>query len=57
VNFIFTKTTAKKRQADFENLQSQPETKPKPQNKANQNHRKPKRKPKTLKPILATGQN
>jgi hypothetical protein len=38
----------------FETLQNQPRTKPKPRNKANQNHRKPKRKLKTLKPILAT---
>jgi len=57
VTFTFTKTCAEKRQADFENLQSQPRIKPKPRNKANQNHRRPKRKPKTLKPISATWQN
>ncbi|KAF0209726.1 MAG: hypothetical protein FD178_3761 [Ignavibacteria bacterium] len=52
-----TRAFAKKRQADFENLPSQPRTKPKPQNKANQNHRRPKREPKTLKPVLATRPN
>ena len=57
VTFTFTKTYAEKRKADFENLQSQPWTKPKPRNTANQNHRRPKRNPKTLKPILATRQN
>jgi hypothetical protein len=51
-----TRTFAEKRQADFENLQNQPRTKSKPRNKANQNHRRPKRKPKTLKPISATRQ-
>jgi hypothetical protein len=47
----------KKRKADFENLQSQPRTKPKPRNKANQNHCRTKRKLKTLKPVLETWQN
>jgi hypothetical protein len=51
-----TRTFAEKRQANFENLQNQPRTKSKPRNKANQNHRRPKRKPKTLKPISATRQ-
>ena len=55
--FTFTKTFAKKRQADFENLLNQPRTKPRPRNKANQNHCKPKRQQKTLRPILATLQN
>jgi hypothetical protein len=55
-NFIFARTSVEQRQADFENLQNQPRTKPKPRNKANQNHRKPKHKPKTLKPISATWQ-
>jgi hypothetical protein len=32
-----TRTFAEKRQADFENLQNQPQTKPKPRNKTNQN--------------------
>ena len=50
------RTFVEKRQADFENLPNQPRTKPKPRNKANQNHRRPKRKRKTLKPILATRQ-
>ena len=49
-----TRTFAEKRQADFENLQNQPQTKPKPRNKTNQNQSWPKRKLKTLKPILAT---
>ena len=51
------RTFAEKRQADFEDLQSQPGIKPKPRNKANQNHRRLKRKQKTLKPILATRKN
>ena len=57
VNFTFTKTFAKKRQADFENLQSQTRIKPKPRNEANQNLCWPKPKLKTLKRISATGQN
>jgi hypothetical protein len=57
VTFTFTKTCAEKRQADFEDLHNRPRTKPKPRNTANQNHRRPKRKRKTLKTILATGQN
>ena len=57
VTFTFTKTCAEKRQADFENLQSQPRTPREKNDTANQNHRRPKRKRKTLKPILATGQN
>ena len=49
-----TRTFATKRQANFESLPNQPRRKPKPRNKANQNQSWPKRKPKTLKPILAT---
>ena len=56
MTFTFTKTFAEKRQADFENLHNRPGTKPKPRSTVNQNHRKPKRKPKTLKPISATRQ-
>jgi len=52
-----TRTFAEKRQADFENLQNRPRTKPKPRNNANQNQCWEKRKPKTLKPVLATRQN
>jgi hypothetical protein len=51
-----TRTFATKKQTDSENLHNRPGTKPKPRNKANQNHRKPNRKPKTLKPVLATRQ-
>ena len=51
-----TITFAEKRQANFENLHNQPRTKPKPRNKANQNQSWPKRKPKTLKSVLATRQ-
>jgi len=36
---------------------NRPRTKPKPRNKANQNHPKPKRQLKTLKPISATRQS
>ena len=54
-DFYFTKTCAEKRQADFENLQSQPRTPREKNDTANQNHRRPKRKPKTFKPISATG--
>ena len=43
-----TRNFAKRKRADFENLQNQPRTKPKPRNKANQNLRWPKPKPKNL---------
>jgi len=46
----------KKDEPILKTLQSQPGTKLKPRNKANQNHRKPKREPKTLKPVLTTRQ-
>jgi hypothetical protein len=54
---IFARTFAEQRQADFENLQSQPGTPPVETDTANQNRRRPKRKPKTLKPISETRQN
>jgi len=57
VTCIFAITFAKKRQPDFGNLAKPTGTKPKPRNKANQNHRRPKHERKTLKPILATRQN
>ena len=65
MTFTFTKTFAKKRHVSINSttkpilktLQSELQIKPKPRNKANQNHCEPKRKPKTLKPILATRQN
>jgi hypothetical protein len=47
----------KKDEPILKTLQNQPRTKPKPRNKANQNPRKPKNKPKTLKPISATRQS
>jgi len=37
--------------------QNQPGTQPTKTDMTNQNHRQPKRPPKTLKPISATGQN
>jgi len=37
--------------------QNQPETQPTKTDTTHQNHRQPKRKPKTLKPISATGQS
>jgi hypothetical protein len=52
-----TRTFARKRQANFESLPNQLRRKPKPRNKANQSQSWPKRKWKTLKPILATRQN
>jgi hypothetical protein len=39
----------------LETYASKPRTKPKQRNKANQNHYKPKRKLKTLKPIFPQG--
>ena len=57
MTFIFTRTYAEKRQANFEYLQNQPGTLPTETDTANQNRRRPKRKLKTLKPISATGQN
>jgi len=44
-------------QADFESLQNQPRTKPKPRNKTNKNLCWPKLDLKTLKPISATRQS
>jgi hypothetical protein len=54
---LLPKLRLKRDKPILETLQSQPQTKPKPRNKANQNHRQPKRKPKTLKLISATWQN
>jgi len=54
---MFTKTFTRKNNLILETLRNQPRTKPKPRNKANQNHSKLKHKRKTLKPISATGQN
>ena len=47
----------KKDKPILETLQSQLKPLPIKTDTANQNHRRPKRKPKTLKPILATWQN
>ena len=52
-----TRTFTENRQANFENLQNQPRTLLKEIDSTFQNQRWPKRKPKTLKPILATRQN
>jgi hypothetical protein len=57
VTFTFARAYAEKRQANFENLQSQPRTPREKIDTTNQNRRRPKRKPKTLKPISATRQN
>ena len=54
---LLPKPLPRKDKPILKTLQSQSRTRPKPQNKANQNHCKPKRKPETLKPILATRQN
>ena len=54
---FLTEPLPRKDKPILKTLRSEPWTKPKPRNKANQNHRKPKRKPETMKPILATWQN
>jgi len=54
---LLPKLTLKRDKPILETLQSQPQTKPKPRNKANQNHREPKHRPKTLKQISETRQN
>jgi hypothetical protein len=54
---LLPKPLPRKDKPILKTLQSQPRTKPKPRNKANQNHCKPKHKLKTLKPILATRQS
>jgi len=54
---LLTKPLPRKDKPILKTLQSEPRTKSKPRNKANQNCRKLKRQLKTLKPILATRQN
>jgi hypothetical protein len=51
------KPVLKKDKPILKTMQSQPRTKPKPRNKTNQNHRRPKRERKTLNLILAARQN
>jgi len=54
---LLPKPLQRKDKPILKTLQSQPRTKPKPRNEANQNHCKPKRELKILKPVLATRQN
>ncbi|MDP1624606.1 MAG: hypothetical protein Q8L64_02435 [bacterium] len=51
---LLPKPVPKKDKPILKTLHNQPGTPPTKTSTANQNHRRPKRQPKTLKPILAT---